>query len=358
MKAFIVTTEYQLVNAINIINMENLHSESDIYLLEKDDRLSSKVNIGYLKESINDVYVKKYKLYNSRVIKLLFVICNLLLNPFIKKRKYECIFISGTEVYSKLLAFHLLKKNGRIYYIEDGIESYMDVLNKEIKRVKDIPFRIFCRRDPLKTCSGLYVYEPGCVKTNSYSTPLIKICRKKEEEKISLSNSFIEKPYWYQKKAIFFGSWFDREEEYEYQDYLIKKIGEIIGYENLCVKMHPNDEKIESRILDIEYIKTKSNFEVSSTYQNMSDKILIAAISSACITPKIISGQEPYVVFLYKLFERKFRLWSDVDDTITLLLDLYANKNRVLIPIDEEELFNGLTLLKKLIAKNEEKKSI
>ena len=348
MRAFIVTTEYQLINAINIINSEKVYDDSEIILLEKDDRLSRKINLSYLNSKIRKVTIKKFRLHNNHFTKLLYTTMSLCMNRF-KKKKYENVYIAGTEVYSKIIAYNILTKDGNLFFIEDGIESYMDVLNVQKKGLKDIPFKVIYGVEPLKKCRGMYVYEPECVINNSYNKPLLSIVRRKNDDSISLKDAFIEEPYYYNKSAIFFGAWFKTEKEYEYQDYLIKMIASIIGNDNLCVKMHPNDEKLKDRMDGIEYIKTRSNFEVSSGFQKMDNKILIAAISSACVTPKLINNQEPIVIFLYKLFESKFLLWDDVDEAIMRLLMLYKDKGRILIPKSEEELVSYLFTIKEKV---------
>lgn len=76
-----------------------------------------------------------------------------------------------------------------------------------------------------------------------------------------------------------------------------------------------------------------------------SDKVLVSCASTATINPKFMFGEEPYVIFTYRLYNTYRQIGIERDDWIAnALLDAYEDKSRVLIP-------NSMQELKDMIAK-------
>jgi hypothetical protein len=68
-------------------------------------------------------------------------------------------------------------------------------------------------------------------------------------------------------------------------------------------------------------------------------KLLVSCISSATINPKFMFGDEPYVIFTYRLYNDYQTRPIRGDDWIAgALLDSYSDKTRVMIPNSMEEL--------------------
>lgn len=70
-----------------------------------------------------------------------------------------------------------------------------------------------------------------------------------------------------------------------------------------------------------------------------SRKLLVSCISSAAINPKFMFGEEPTVIFTYRLYhDYKTRPILGDDWIAAALLDAYSDKSRVMIPDSMEEL--------------------
>lgn len=68
-------------------------------------------------------------------------------------------------------------------------------------------------------------------------------------------------------------------------------------------------------------------------------KVLVSCISSAAINPKFMFGEEPYVIFTYRLYNDYKTHPIPGDDWIAeALMDAYSDKSRVMIPNSMEEL--------------------
>ena len=65
------------------------------------------------------------------------------------------------------------------------------------------------------------------------------------------------------------------------------------------------------------------------------------------LTPKLIAGKEPYLIFLYKiLLEKKCILYTDNEKMINKVRELYIDKTKIFVPENMKELQNIIKLLK------------
>lgn len=69
------------------------------------------------------------------------------------------------------------------------------------------------------------------------------------------------------------------------------------------------------------------------------EKVLVSCASTATLNPKFMFGQEPYVIFTYRLYSTYRQIGIERDDWIAnALIDAYEDKSRVMIPNSIEEL--------------------
>lgn len=73
------------------------------------------------------------------------------------------------------------------------------------------------------------------------------------------------------------------------------------------------------------------------------EKLLVSCLSSATINPKFMFGDEPYVIFTYRLYNDYQRRPIKGDDWIAnALIDAYEDKSRVMIPNTIQDLENAI----------------
>ena len=73
--------------------------------------------------------------------------------------------------------------------------------------------------------------------------------------------------------------------------------------------------------------------------ENRSDRLLVSCLSSAAINPKFMFGDEPYVIFTYRLYSDYQTQPIEGNDWIAYALrDAYEDKSRVMIPESLQEL--------------------
>lgn len=351
-KLFIASSVYQLFNAINITNQYNDFNNTSILLLETTDdgRFSSCFDTNILKNLFENIFLIKYKIKRNKCNKLLYVlqmifdksICGNYIN-----QKYDEVYIPGTEIISKVLAYKLLKKDSKLYYYEDGFGSYNSVLNPNTKKRNDAIFKLLYGYTPLEKCEGLYVYEPNIVNNEAgvFLNKINKIIRNKEyifNYKDLCQGEVID----FKKKFIFLSSWFENEDYYEFQNKMITQLASTVGQSNCCVKPHPNEWKTISHLKDVDYIKSTASFEISNYYYDYSDNIFVSLYSTASLTPRLVYNDNPTIIFLYKILEKEFGVDLGINKSMKRLASIYQDETKVFFPSTVEQFVD---ILKKLI---------
>ena len=127
-------------------------------------------------------------------------------------------------------------------------------------------------------------------------------------------------------------------------DDIYDNICNILGYDNVIMKVHPRDKNNKSKIK--KYLHTSIPFEYIKLESNIERKLLITLSSTAVVMPKILFNQEPAVILLYKLFNLKLGERDTRDSLYINCKSMYQNKAKFLIPKNMEELKTSLVRLK------------
>lgn len=110
---------------------------------------------------------------------------------------------------------------------------------------------------------------------------------------------------------------------------------------DLIVRNHPRETR--ERIPGIHYDDPSILWELKCDNDINDDKVLIAFCSTAQITPKMLYDKEPYLVFLYRLFDCDWI--EDYDRLVEQVRNSYRNKKKVFLPSTLDELVNTLNNL-------------
>lgn len=350
MNLFIVASLYQLFNVVNLCESEFGYEESDILFVDPGNNIRNGVDLEYLNEYFQHVhYIRidnctpenKYKF----LLKELF--SEKIFSTTIGQR-YDKVFLAGTEMFSKIIALKLKKKKGSLFYYEDGVASYYEVMNAATKNKKDTILKIRYGARPLDICEKLYVYEPECVtnNTNKIEIEQIKKITNRDCFKIDIKKVFSVEKYVLNHPFVFLNAWFNDNGQYDLQKRLLNEMLSIVGKEDCLVKLHPNEIGTVQENGEINYLGGKASFEVCNFGCNYSNQVFVSIISTACLTPKMIYDQEPYIIYLYKIFEKDYPMWDDVDETIKKLVSCYKKTERVFIPESWEEYKDVLLRIK------------
>lgn len=213
-----------------------------------------------------------------------------------------CLFANISGV-STCLATYLHKKyKTKLYMYEDGFASYSDYymrLFHEAYSNSGLADLLFYGREKraIRYVSKYFVFNPELISDWNYNFDIVFIPKiDSDSEVIKILNKVFDYDQLaddYQKKVVFF------EESYfadgiEIGDIeLIKQIADIVGTENIIVKIHPRNTI--NRFSDAGYItnvNTSVPWEIIALNQNFSNTMLMTISSGSSITSYFISKKK------------------------------------------------------------------
>lgn len=122
---FICSTVFQIFNTINLCGYEFGFECSDILIIDYGTNISDYLNLYFMKSKFNSVEIVRHKRRNKNIDFYIDVFKKMLQNKIscnMKDVQYENIFISGTEIYSKIYAYRYINPWTNLFYIEDGLD--------------------------------------------------------------------------------------------------------------------------------------------------------------------------------------------------------------------------------------------
>ncbi len=270
-----------------------------------------------------NVYYVKSKALNCKtaIQKLQTVISplRLLKKYIIINKKYDAVYASNLDAFAKLI-FHSIKncrlqkysnRNLDFYIFEDGISTYSKQFEKQYINLKNNKQFLFVRNKNKihSNLKGVCVFDKDAIMWEP-NAPIIEI-PKIDIDNLNFKNTvnsifdYKNMSDVYKEKYIFLEESFFAE-GYEINDVeVIEAIADIVGKENIMVKIHPRNPV--NRFQKLGYktnINTTIPWEVIVLNQNLGEKILLTFASSAVLNPLRLFGQNTKVYSLYKCFEK------------------------------------------------------
>lgn len=282
----------------------------DVQYIQDKDFVYNRSKIGMVKDIIKFSFGEKSKLNIKKYQEIIFYSLSLLLysisdyydeiNHEVKwSRMEEGIFSYETdfETGKRVRIIRLLRKISRRYEIADHIKDY-------------------------------YCFFPE-LKVSHLEWNLIKIPSIKENAKQMasiLKDIFRVEDILITQKIIFFASSSDIDGKPYGETEIILKLAELVGKDNLLVKVHPRD----SRSVYGEYgISVMENswvpWEAMQLIGNYQDKIMCTVNSGAFITISALQGGEGKGIFLYPVVEKKDSYFINREKDIEIMLEKLHN---------------------------------
>lgn len=354
--AFVCETPYHLTNAIKIISGISEFRNADIYLFIGNKFLDAKkvcrsletLNIfkGVVLYDYNNIKNKYY----ARFLELFFPSKYISLlsakSPFLSL-DFDCILLPSYLYFG----LGLLRVNLRAKYcmFEDGLATYFGV---EVKGVYSRFRRLIwwlqnVDRNHL-TPSILFLNIPELYENYTDSN----FCIKKIPDFItgidtilySIFN-FIDNQLYQKYNLIYLSQPFFKNKlegkNIIRRNNILQSVFAITNGD-ILLRYHPR-EKI-SKNIKIESENTQ-NWELTSFSFIDNEKILLTPYSTAAFVPKFLYNKEPYIVFLYKLFEYPDYINPRIETMISKLRDVYFDKNKIIIIDNIDDLDDTLKFL-------------
>lgn len=353
-KLIICNTTFQLFTAINL--RINVFKEDDVDIILTDNSDFSNIYLSLENRRIfNEVFTVKtrkyyYKRNNSRFKKITYLlkevrrakeVLNRELNLDFKGKVYEELYFSNSNGFLNIIYSYFKKVNSdlKLFEFEDGIGSYID--DKSIQREKVFSIKRMVQ-PKMKPLSGVYLYDPR-LKTIDNGIPINKL------PTIDKNNTFIREIYnsiyeyndrkAFEKEFILFEQAFLTDNVFIKDELkLLNEVVEVIGEDNLTVKLHPRSK--DNRFLrgNLEISEGSTPFEVICLNEDIDNKVLITINSGAAITPAILFGSKCKTILLYRLLSN-----DTVDMNSSKLNNFFINlqskyKKNIYIPNNKKEL--------------------
>lgn len=351
---FLCSTPYQIFTAINIKYSNLFNSQVDIYIYDYfknagvisqkviETRVFDNVILCPFKEVHEKLatvdsferYLSKLKYYLIRKEKL---------TRYLLDSSYQMVLFSNQDPVNEILIRYFYKKNKeiRICHFEDGWLDYTFESNKFYTDVTKKRNAFWKTPEEFFKRNISYFYNPDLVDPDCSSELIRIICDNPEGRRAA--NTIFD----YNDNARINTSvlYFDTLEENllgaSVQEHLtmLKELKKYFNATEITIKKHPRN------FSDLYYEKGYNvygmqavPFEVVCQNQDFSSKLLISTFSTACFTPKILFGQEPFVILLYKLVCTNGEVNYRTKRFLERVQENYQNKDKIIIPETYEEL--------------------
>ncbi len=351
--AFACDTPYQICGAVNFVaeNMENSAGVSDIFIYHQfagSQGVSDRLRQSGLFNNVYDImpyHGNKVWYAKLRTFWRLLAPRHTLHVHTMGTAQYD------TKGYSNLVLFfftsftHSLRQvfsDAQVLMIEDGTGSYFGNVETDYRTGL---FRFYNRF----FMNGALDYHPQRLYVNNPSicsstvTDDIRALPKLDENNSTLK--VIEGVFDYRDNLIY---------NNKPIVYLTQPLDEVKGsitgaHETLLetlwkyrkktiVRIHPRQNNVDTDGLAIDEINNL--WELECTHHITDNHILIAAFSTAQLTPKLLSDAEPYLIFAYRLFftEIDSEYWKGTETLIEKFRGLYRQLEKIYVPESMEEL--------------------
>lgn len=360
---YICSTPAQLINMVNLV-VEN-HKADENYLYYLNHSTENEIIFNKLKEfdffksifyiktvDFNHHWTQKYKITRYIVKTFEYLMYKSISKRFFNNSTvYDNFYVSFMDRSSFIMFMDYkgINKNLKLHFISDGIGGY-NLLTTKQNKIDNYILNLLGFKSVFEEMNSLYLYEKKLANNLYYSHIKLKELPKINNIRVKL---FINKLFEYKLenieitnyKYLYFQAPYTIDSilksQFKSIQNFIKKLDK-----KFIIKLHPRT--IEYKGIPQQYISNdKYPIEVLVSNYDISDKVLISSISAAAIMPKLMFDQEPYVIFLYKLFEQdKYTFRGDnYLEFLEKFKLTYRNKEKVFVPNNLEELDNILSFL-------------
>ncbi len=274
--------------------------EADIII---HDRLSNYLNIKKNIESLDlfdNVIVLPNQYKKTKIGKTVRILKEYIFaRTRFSKGGYDKFFFANLDFFSERVYDFLKRKNQnlKVYYYEEGMGTYSKKIeyffNLYKKPTKDniTHNNIFCKNYLFNDLNGLWLFNPDLLEWGFDKNKVFQIDRldcndNTFKQIVNTIFDYNEQNNEFTSKYIFFEESFYQDYNYNYDVDFINSLSELVGKENITVKIHPRNKT--NRFKELGY-KTNSNltvpWEVIALNLDLSEKVLLTISSSSIVNP-------------------------------------------------------------------------
>ncbi len=318
---FIVNQLFQLMVATQMRMTLFADADADLLLI------NSSSGIGGVYENIRDagiygdVFIVKRNTLPSDAQRVKLLFTQLLDrewrffedSSFVPTKEYDAVFFNDPSLQNTMIALYLNRhKAVPMYRFEEGLGTYLSEFGTSSKRflftykVWSHALQLLGRPSPLKIMSGHYYFFPGLIqyepRYKTFQIPPFTLTDGRFRDFVlntypmPLEGEFDRKYIFFEENIVNGGI----------DDYsLIMKIADLVGRENLMIKLHPRRavDRFSDQGIKVS-VSTGTPWEAVMMKLDTSDKVLMTISSSAALSSRLYFNSRVKTFMLYKLFDR------------------------------------------------------
>lgn len=217
---------------------------------------------------------------------------------------YTDFFSYSMVLYSQMIYYYLLEcgMKPKIHLYEEGMYNYVED-PYERAELNNLSHKCYGKSAFMENVVEQLLYEPELYSATKPSWELNKIPKidYKNESVKALYNSIMKYSELPKEKYIFLEEAYvwDRIDARDIEN--LNELAEIVGKDNIIVKMHPRNPINRFAPLGYKVIEnSKTPWEMTMLNCDLSDKVLVTISSNASITAKIIFDMPMTTIHLFK----------------------------------------------------------
>lgn len=342
MRAFIGTVPFTIIEAINYV-VSNEVQDADLYLVkvfadaEKVGKQIEETGVFQNVYIVEDVLLT----YPITVKKCMNVVKNgKNIIRALEKKKYDyCYYNNSGWLINSIFYTGVLKNNPDVknIFLEHGYISY-------IRRYDQRPWQVgmLVKMAGLKCMDGtmldeIHMFEPelNCVEQNGKIIKMKKFDKYNIRLKEALNKSFHydTENNEYKDKRVIIMEQGPLKVEFDKAAFW-NPILEILDLKQVIIKAHPRQKNSDFNGRGIAISRNHTlPWEIETLNHNMNDKVQITIFSGACTSSKMLFGDEPTVIFLYKLLPVDYSfLGTELVQFADKVGELYQDRSKYFIP--------------------------
>ena len=261
------------------------------------------------------------------------VICALKNSKKIAQYQYDEVLFTNISLFSKILISLLWKQNKetRFHIYEEGIGTYSKVY-ADSDNAESLFRKYVDKTGIFQKTDSLFLFHPSFLQWHFPKEKIRQLPSFNEHDTryMNIVNALFDYAHCedtYDRKIIFFEESYLAEHEDVPDIEIVNKMAELVGKENLMIKIHPRNP--QNRFEKLGY-KTNYNtsipWELIMLNQSMNERILVTIASGAVINPYLYIGQKIRNYSLLKcLSKRPGIMNSELGDLMQKVYDAYPD---------------------------------
>ena len=266
--------------------------------------------------------------------------------------------LTGPFPYDKVVFFALdaltmtqLMQKGRscaFYYGEDGIGSYINPALYRFSDVSRLLLRLTGRQKYLAAVQGIYLHDPDLRVVNTHLTgvrmerlpftapAMVRVLRALWTVEEAALDTTRPVTYFREPLREVFGA-----DAPHVEEMALALAEEAFGPHRLYIKRHP---RMAEGAVDHRTLPCNAPYERLMELWDQSATTLVSVISTAALQPLLLCGQQPTMIFLYRLLLAEGQPMRQTWDTFFEKLNArYGLGDRLFIPGSADELKEAMT---------------